>query len=181
MIKLRRSNISPIPIAGALVVILAIFGCSSREEAADTDAQSTSAEPPDVSFADEQTDVLAGTWITTELDSSNQIDFAGASGLKLVILGEQRDHDMYLFAVYPDGELCRCHDSRPTRIDDRKMFLGPFGSCMAFEWERNGELLRWSKEKDTVCVFKKTGPPDMSMVESWSTLGDSYQRFREHF
>jgi hypothetical protein len=109
---------------------------------------------------------LTCTWETTQLYSERQIDFAGASKLRLVIFEED---NMYLFAIYPDGKVFRCHDSRPTITASDKMYLGPIGSCMAFYWQLEGDKLIWSKQgtPGPVCTFKRVGNPEESVAENW--------------
>ena len=87
--------------------------------------------PPTCWTADRQW--IVGTWRSYKLDYG---DFGECKGAKQIELVAASPDEIGLFLIFADGKRSRAGDTEPCLMDDKKLFFGPIGSGLRFNYRR---------------------------------------------
>jgi hypothetical protein len=105
----------------ALAVILVVWGIASPRKAACQERKPTDHE------------WIVGTWRSTKLEYGEFGEWKGAKQMELVATSPR---DIGLFLIDADGKRSRAGDSEPCLLDEKKLFFGPVGSGLWFDYRR---------------------------------------------
>jgi hypothetical protein len=76
---------------------------------------------------------IVGTWRSHKLDYGDFREWKGATQIELVATSPD---EIGLFLILVNGKRERAGDSQPSLLDEKKLFFGPVGSGLWFDYRR---------------------------------------------